>query len=132
MTISKQNRLYQYMNESYIDELNTKLDSLNKIFDSIDTVVFDMGSVLIDDNNAKEAFKNAANPIIRDNYEDIYDAVEKYLFGNEALPNIATCSAEEALEHFKLEAPDEFKDFADEIFDIIANSIKVDHIPVFQ
>lgn len=125
MNISKQNRLYQYMNESYIDELNTKLDSLNKIFDSVDTVVFDMGSVLIDDNNAKEAFKNAANPIIRDNYEAIYDAVGKYLFGSEALPNIATCSAEEALEHFKLEAPDEFKDFADEIFDIIANSIKV-------
>lgn len=123
ITIPETTQVYKYLSESYIIE-----SSVEKIHipAEVENIVFDMGSVLVDDNGV-DAYK--ANKNIPDEYcEEIYEFIGKELFLAKNNKKLLYCDLPEAKEYIINVAPDYIKPYINDIFETIVNGLyKLSH-----
>ena len=113
--IPETTQVYKYLAESVYDDVTT-ID----IPSEVKNIVFDMGSVLVDDDGV-ETYKS--NPNIPDEYcEEIYEFIGKELFCTDN-PYIKKCNIENAKEYIKSKAPSHIIPYIDEIFESISKGL---------
>ena len=120
--IPETTQVYKYLSEASNDNIYA-ID----IPEEVEYIVFDMGSVLVDDDGVN-IYKNNKN--IPDEYcEEIYDLVYDKLFTNRPNPNMITCDISEAKEYFRSVVPEYIKPYTDDIFDSISKALyKFDYV----
>lgn len=111
--IPETTQVYKYLSESSIEKLD--------IPPEVENIVFDMGSVLVDDNGI-EAYKSHKG--IPDEYcEEIYEFIGKELFLAKNNKKLLYCDMHEAREYIYSVAPEHIKSYIGEIFEAIINGL---------